>query len=526
MRAPAARQSGTTPAASPRAALLFALALASLAGGCAGLASRTYYDDQSLYGYREDPYFDATQPTRFPLQAALVVSDTVRKERAYFQPCMLDLEVPVGKVAALNVEGVLKNWFEKVKVVQRAEDAADAEFLLELGLPRVRVARAGKETCDAGAMIGKALFGVFSLGLGFLVGPDPKLQVEVDQAYRVLRAPSSEEWKKLAGSRRASGSGVSDGFGVYFGSSTAAAQQAFDRAMREMLRQFSAPFRRDRQGLLAAARTHRLESGASPAVSLPQWSVAEVPAFGDPPREHDYAVVIGVEQYLNDLPPAEFAAADAQLVRRYLLEMGYRTQNIELLVNARATHANLRRTFESWLPNQVTEQSRVFVYYAGHGAADPANGKAHFVPYDGDPAYLGDTGYPVGRLYEGLAALKIASATVVLDACFSGRGGRSVAMRGARPLVMVNEQGPAAAHVAALVSSGANQIAVVSPKQRHGLFTYHFLRALKEGHRELGAIYDAVYPAVEADARRMNVQQTPELLPSVAAVRGRFVLRP
>ncbi len=44
------------------------------------------------------------------------------------------------------------------------------------------------------------------------------------------------------------------------------------------------------------------------------------------------------------------------------------------------------------------------------------------MPYDGDPNYLPQTGYPLKRLYEQLANLPSREMIVVLDSCFSGMG--------------------------------------------------------------------------------------------------------
>jgi len=72
------------------------------------------------------------------------------------------------------------------------------------------------------------------------------------------------------------------------------------------------------------------------------------------------------------------------------------------------------------------------------------------VPFDGDPNYLAVTGYPLKRLYENLGKLPVAEVTVVLDAYFSGSGGRSVIAKGARPLVMSTTAVPVAKNMAVL----------------------------------------------------------------------------
>ncbi|MBI5211473.1 MAG: caspase family protein [Elusimicrobia bacterium] len=245
---------------------------------------------------------------------------------------------------------------------------------------------------------------------------------------------------------------------------------------------------------------------------------AEQKAFGD----NDAAVVIGIERY-PDLPPSEFSGSDAQLVAKYLLALGIRQANLQLLTDAKASYGGIRKTIESWLPGRIKKGSRVFVYYSGHGAPDPASGDAYMVPSDGDPNYLSDTGYPLKRLYEKLGNLPASEVMVVLDSCYSGAGFRSLLAKGARPLVTMAAPANLAPSLAVLTATKAGQISTSSPERRHGLMTYHFLKALSDGKRSLAEAFAYVRPAVEDEAKALNAEQTPELTPSPAE--GRFLLR-
>jgi uncharacterized caspase-like protein len=240
--------------------------------------------------------------------------------------------------------------------------------------------------------------------------------------------------------------------------------------------------------------------------------------------EQDVAVVIGVEKY-QDLPASDFSARDAKLVKDYLTSLGVRERNIELLLNERATQSSIRKSLESWLPNRVKKDSRVFVYYSGHGAPEPASGEAYLVPHDGDANYLSTTGYPLKMLYEKLGALPVAEIVVVLDACFSGAGGRSVLAKGARPLVVVAEGPRLTPNMAVLAATQGTQISTSSPEKGHGILTYYFLKAIKDGKRDLAEIYSVIRPQVEDEAKLLNVSQTPSLNPEPEKVKGKFRLR-
>ena len=175
----------------------------------------------------------------------------------------------------------------------------------------------------------------------------------------------------------------------------------------------------------------------SSAATAPKSDVDEQPALRVSANKHAYAIVIGIEQYRQKLPRADFAAHDAGIVSAYLTKsLGYPEENVITLLNDQALKSDLEKYFDRWLSNNVEEDGRVFIYFSGHGAPDAKNGDAYLVPYDGDPTFIAETGYAVTRLYESLGKLKAREIVVVLDSCFSGAGGRSVLAKGAKPLVM------------------------------------------------------------------------------------------
>ncbi|MDO9287202.1 MAG: caspase family protein, partial [Thermodesulfovibrionales bacterium] len=209
--------------------------------------------------------------------------------------------------------------------------------------------------------------------------------------------------------------------------------------------------------------------------------------------DNDMAVVIGVERY-QDLPASDYSSSDAKLIKEYLVSLGVKERNIELLLNERATQSSIKKTVETWLPNRIKSDSKVVIYYSGHGAPDAKTGDAYIVPFDGDPNYLEDTGYPLKRLYDKLGKLQVAEVIVLLDSCFSGAGGRSVLAKGARPLVMMVDTGVLSSNMAVLSATQGTQISTSSPEKGHGVFTYYFLKALKDGKKDIAEIYSYIKP--------------------------------
>lgn len=267
----------------------------------------------------------------------------------------------------------------------------------------------------------------------------------------------------------------------------------------------------------------RAEPKMSHPVAPESEDVDAPPKTQAPYDPESFAVVIGIERY-RDVPAVDFAAKDAQAVHGYLTRaMGFDPKNVILLQNERASGKDFDKYLGTWLKNRVTDKSRVFIYYAGHGAPNPSTGEGYLLPYEGDPAYTEDTAYPLKRLYDNLARLPARDVTVALDACFSGSGGRSVMAKWARPLVTTaNILPPAGRNTVVLSATSADQISASSPEREHGLLTYHLLKGLRGGadSDQDGAVTTAelfgyVRPVVEREARLQNVDQSPTLTPAL-----------
>ncbi|MBI3289601.1 MAG: caspase family protein, partial [Elusimicrobia bacterium] len=265
--------------------------------------------------------------------------------------------------------------------------------------------------------------------------------VRVDGDVRVLltlkESTGREVWE---GELTGTGVGTAGGGGV----PSNGIRQAWAAALNEAMSRLGPLLDSERPWRLlgkAPVQAAELAVKAVPTATAPpsvRSDVDELPS-ARPESAHRHAVVIGVERYRESLPTADFAAGDARLVAEYFKRvLGVPEQNLALLTDDRAAKSDFEKYFERWLPNRVEAGDEVFVYFSGHGSPNPAKGDAYLVPYDGDPTYIDQTGYPLKRLYGQLAKLPAKSVVVAMDSCFSGAGGRSVIAKGARPLVSVS----------------------------------------------------------------------------------------
>lgn len=259
--------------------------------------------------------------------------------------------------------------------------------------------------------------------------------------------------------------------------------------------------------------------GEASVLTIIKSDVDDLPSKKVKVNNNAHAIVIGIEQYRQKLPKADFATSDAETVTKYLTKvMGYPEENVVTLTNDKASKSDFEKYFGKWLSNNVEKGGTVFVYYSGHGAPNPKTGDAFLVPYDGDPAFIDETGYPLSKLYEQLGKLPAKEIIVALDSCFSGAGGRSVIAKGARPLVMNMKANAIPPNVAVLSASSGEQISSTYDEKGHGLFTYFMLKGLKgeaetNGSVDIGNLFEYIRPQVEGVARKQyNNEQTPQLI--------------
>lgn len=234
------------------------------------------------------------------------------------------------------------------------------------------------------------------------------------------------------------------------------------------------------------------------------------------------AVVIGIKDYRNrDVPAVEYALNDARTVKKYLVQgMGFREGNIIFQENATKgdfeTIFGSRENRRGQLADYVKEgRSDVFIYYTGHGAPDLESKSSFFVPADGNPNYIRNSGYRLDLLYENLARIKARSIVVVIDACFSGGSDKGMIIAKASPLVVSYAPSKIPARISVFASSTGGQISSWYPEKKHSLFTYYFLKALqdiREGEAPaFGRIQRFLEENVPFSARKLyGRKQTPE----------------
>ncbi|MCG8562953.1 MAG: peptidoglycan-binding protein [Hyphomicrobiales bacterium] len=143
-------------------------------------------------------------------------------------------------------------------------------------------------------------------------------------------------------------------------------------------------------------------------------------------NEGDIAVIVGNEDYGDDLPANANGQRDTGAVRTLLTEqLGYDEKNIIDLRNA--TLADLQRVFGSAenpkgeLASRYARSRRgdVFIYASSHGMTAEDTSHTFLLPVDGKIDDLDKTAYPLSVLYANLEKLGAPTIMVVLEANFA-----------------------------------------------------------------------------------------------------------
>lgn len=194
------------------------------------------------------------------------------------------------------------------------------------------------------------------------------------------------------------------------------------------------------------------------------------------------AVVMGNSAY-RKAKAVEFAVNDARSVRQYLTRMlGFKEGNILYFENATlgdfntvfGTKSNPKGKLYNTIKQGVSD---VFIFYSGHGAPGLKDNKAYFVPVEADPNYMENSGYALEVLYENLKKLPAASITLVSDACFSGA---DVFDKISPMVIRAKEPVKEGLKNATLLNScTGTEVSCWHNEEKHGLFTFYFLKALK-----------------------------------------------
>ncbi|MCO4747827.1 MAG: caspase family protein [Proteobacteria bacterium] len=243
-------------------------------------------------------------------------------------------------------------------------------------------------------------------------------------------------------------------------------------------------------GILLGLAGHAKAAPGLPSIDEPLRTGSEAPA--------DTAVVIGVEDYafVQDVPYAQRDAASVYDLLVYTV--GVPSSRVQLFDHGASKEQILEAVGRAG--ENVGVGGSVWVYFAGHGAADPSTGGRMLL---GDDVKRDATAFASrGVLVEDLTALASArggAVNLIVDACYSGVGREGQELVSGTRLLVPEYAVASKPGVLEWSAASGDQLSGPLHTARHGAFTYLAVGALRgwaDGQRD--GVVDGVVTAEEA----------------------------
>ena len=255
-------------------------------------------------------------------------------------------------------------------------------------------------------------------------------------------------------------------------------------------------------------------AGASEPVEVLSVDVDQIPARVQGfERRTSYALVVGIGGYREEsVPRLKHARRDAEVVAKHVNALaGFPTENVRVLTDERALLVDLQDSFEDWLPREVKASGIVFVYVVCNAVLNAEGTDIILLPYEGRPDLV-RRGYSLNRLQEALARMPSRLNLVFADLSFPAVGGKE----DGRPLPWSVQKTGSKTRTVIIGSSSTNGPSLSWDAGQHGLFTYHFLRAIRgqgdadnNGWVDVGEILAYLWEHVPKGAAELKKQQMP-----------------
>ncbi len=210
----------------------------------------------------------------------------------------------------------------------------------------------------------------------------------------------------------------------------------------------------------------------------------EIQEQGFSPYRKKIALLVGINDYRNGIPPLRYAVRDAQAIAD-LLRNHLEFDTVYVLKNDEATRsAILHRIIQ--LQDETSDEDQLFVYFAGHGVSF-GEGEAeigYLLAQDAkgtDQSAATDGGISMNDLMDHLLQLPPKHLLVAIDAChggFAARGWQS--RRGLPPGILTWSK------ARQIITAGSRyEDSLESSRwEGHSAFTFKLLQGLSEGRAD------------------------------------------
>ncbi|WP_293666664.1 caspase family protein [uncultured Parabacteroides sp.] len=232
-------------------------------------------------------------------------------------------------------------------------------------------------------------------------------------------------------------------------------------------------------------------------------------------NDETYAVIIGNEHYHYE-SQTRFSMNDAKVFYKYCTNtLGIPTRNI--FSKTDATYGDMLTSIQ-FLKNAAQAKNgniHVIFYFSGHGMSDIQTNGMHLLPVDCSSTTL-QAALKAENLYHDLANMHTLSATVFLDACFSGKSseGALTALVDGAGIEVTPRKEALNGNLVVFSATTDAEIAYPYEEKQHRMFTYFLLKKLQESKGETSYADLAVYLINNVKSHAFDVNrkmQTPQV---------------
>lgn len=231
-------------------------------------------------------------------------------------------------------------------------------------------------------------------------------------------------------------------------------------------------------------------------------------------NDKTYCVIIANEHYKNT-PNVNYAINDGKIFKEYCHKtLGVPDRNIKFYEDA--GYLDMLEAIQNLQSiKYLGSDVKLIFYYSGHGIPNEKDRTAFLLPVDGRPGMMQESCISLRYLFKNLGEMDAKNVTVFLDACFSGmQRGSDDAILAVKGVALKTKKEDLEGNVVVLSAASNDQTAQIYGRQRHGLFTYHLLKELKQtqGHVTLGKLYEAIENNVaRTSLYELNKPQNPSI---------------
>lgn len=230
----------------------------------------------------------------------------------------------------------------------------------------------------------------------------------------------------------------------------------------------------------------------------------------EPRYDKSWALVVGINEY-DRAQKLDSAVSDAKGVADAIKNLfGIQEEQITRLLNGEATKHRILSSFLRYAGDEVSEDDRIVIFFAGHGLTQPGRrGQSGFlVPVDGDPKDL-STLIRWDELTRNADLIPAKHLFFIMDACYGGlAASRSIPPGSTRFLRDMLKR-----YSRQVLTAGKADEPVADsggPRAGHSVFTGHLLEALggaaagKDGIISANGVMGYVYDRVSKDPHSMQ----------------------